>query len=120
LSQTYTIKSHIIPNACHVVRTHLRTSVGVKSLVRVTDKGQACGIFVVARLCSLSPVCSGSVVLVNLIDGEVGSVDVRVQLGLEWRSDPTQRMPVDATEEGVLLDFASASNAAEAMFRVTD
>jgi hypothetical protein len=29
-------------------------------------------------------------------------------------------MPVDATEEGVLLDFASASNAAEAMFRVTD
>jgi hypothetical protein len=114
------MKSCIIPNACHVVIAHLRASVGVKSLVRVTNEGQAGGIFVVAGLCSLSSVRSARVVLVNLIDGEVGCVDVRVQLRLKRCSDPTQRMPVNTTEEGMLLDFASASNAAETMFGIAD
>jgi hypothetical protein len=68
---------------------HLRTSVGVESLVCVTDEGQAGGVFVVARLCSLSSVRRACVVLVDLIDGEIGRVDVRVQLGLKRRSDPT-------------------------------
>jgi hypothetical protein len=102
------------------VSTQLRSSVRVETLVRVADEGQACSILVFARLCSLSPVRSAGVVLVDLINGEVSGVDVRVQLGLKGRPDPAQRLPVDATEEGVLLDFASATNAAEAMFRVTD
>jgi hypothetical protein len=99
---------------------HLRSSVGVESLVRVANEGQARGIVVVASLCSLSPIGSASVVLINLINREVGCIDVRVQLRLKRCPDSAQGMPVDAAEEGMLLDLASATNAAKAMFGIAD
>lgn len=101
-------------------RASLRSSVGVESLVRVADEGQARGVFIVARLGSLGPVRSASVVLVDLVDREVSRINVRVQLGLEWRADPSQRIPVNATEERMLLDLASPTNTAEAVFGIAD
>jgi hypothetical protein len=99
---------------------HLGSSVGVEALVRVADERQACRIVVVASLCSLSPICSAGVVLVDFINGEIGSIDVRVQLWLERCPNPTQSMPVNAAEEGMLLDLASATNAAKAIVGIAD
>jgi hypothetical protein len=60
------------------------------------------------------------VVLVNLVNREILSVDVGRQLGLKRRPNPTQRIPVDAAEEGVLLEFAGATETAEAVFGIAD
>jgi hypothetical protein len=102
------------------VYVHLRSSVGIKPLVRVTNERQARSILVIAGLCGLSSVRSAVVVLVNLVNGEVLRVDVRLQLRFKWRSDPSQGMPINATEEGMLLDLAGATDAAETMFGVTN
>jgi hypothetical protein len=93
----------------------LRTPVRVEAFVRVSDEWQARRVLVLASLCGLSPVRSTGVVLVNLVNGEILRIDVRLQLGLKRRTDATKRMPVDATEEGMLLDFAGATKAAQAI-----
>lgn len=48
------------------------------------------------------------VVLVDFVYGEVLRVDIRLQLRLEWSTDPAQAVPLHAAEERVLLDFVSA------------
>lgn len=63
---------------------------------------------------------SRSVVLVNLINGEVLCVNVGLQLGLERCADAAQAVPRYASEEGVLLDFVGATNATKTMISVTD
>lgn len=60
------------------------------------------------------------VLLRDLVDGEVLRVDGRGQLGLEGRADRAQRVPVDAAEEGVLLDLGGAAQVAEAVMGVAD
>jgi hypothetical protein len=56
----------------------LRSPVRVEALVRVPNEGQARRILVLISLCSLSPVRSAGVVLVNLVNGEVLRVDIRL------------------------------------------
>jgi hypothetical protein len=56
----------------------LGSSVGIETLVRVTDERQAGGVHVVASLGGLSPVRSASVLLINFVDREVGRIDVGV------------------------------------------
>jgi hypothetical protein len=56
----------------------LGSSVGIETLVRVTDERQAGGVLVVASLGGLSPIRSASVLLINFVDREVGRIDVGV------------------------------------------
>src|SRR5690242_20129209 len=90
----------------------LRTSESIETLVCVTDERQAGGVFVVSRLRSLCSVGGAVIVLVDLVDGEVLCVHVRLQLGLEWRTDASQTIPRDTTEERMLLDLAGTSDTA--------
>ena len=59
----------------------------------------------------------GVVGLVDLVGGEVGGVDVGGQTGLEGGADPAQALELDTPEEGVVLDFVSATSS-ETVFRV--
>jgi len=65
-------------------------------------------------------VSSRSIILVNLVNGEVLSIDVGLQFGFEGRADTAETVPGDAAEEGVLFDFVGATDATEAVFGVTD
>lgn len=98
----------------------LRTPKSVETLVCVADEGKAGGILVVSRLRSLCPVSSAVVVLVDLINGEVLSVNVGLQLRLEWCTNASQTIPRDAAEERMLLDLAGSPNAAETVVGVAD
>lgn len=53
----------------------------------------------------------GVVGLVDLVGGEVGSVDVTGQPGLEWSSDSPQLFKLDTAEEGVALDLMGTTTA---------
>ena len=48
------------------------------------------------------------VVLVDLVDREVGGVDGRLEVGFEGRVDLAQLFPDDAAEEGVVFDLDGA------------
>lgn len=90
----------------------LRTSESIETLVCVTDERQAGGVLVVSGLRGLCPVSGAVVVLVNLVDGEVLCIHVRLQLGLEGRTNTSQTIPRDTTEEWVLPDLAGTTDAA--------
>lgn len=113
--------------SCNVVRGrrgYLRSSEGIKTLVRVANEGQAhFSSHVLASLCSLSTEGGAVVVLVDFVNGEVLCVDVRLQLGLKRRADAAQTVPLHATEEGMLLDFVGAMGttmAAQTMLGIAD
>lgn len=71
----------------------LCTSESIETLVRVANEGKAGRVLVLSGLRSLCPVGSAVVVLVNLIDGEVLCVNIRLQLGLERCTDASQAIP---------------------------
>ena len=71
----------------------LCTSESIEALVSVADKGQAGGVLVLSRLCSLCPVSSAVVVLVDLVDREVLRVNIGLQLRLERCADTSQTIP---------------------------
>lgn len=102
------------------LNTNLRPAERVKALIRVPNKGQTGCILVFVCLCGLRPVSSRSIILVNLVNGEVLSIDVGLQFGFEGRADTAETVPGDAAEEGVLFDFVGAADATEAVFGVTD
>ena len=90
----------------------LSTSESIETLVCVADERQARSVLVISGLCSLCPVSSAVVVLVDLVNGEVLCVHVRLQLRLERRTDASQTIPRNAAEERVLFDLAGTANAA--------
>jgi hypothetical protein len=98
----------------------LCTSESIETLVCVANEGKAGGVFVLSRLRSLCPVGGAVVVLVDLINREVLCVNVRLQLRLERCTDASQAIPRDTAEEGMLLDFARSTNAAETVVSVAD
>lgn len=88
----------------------------VKSLKRVPDErqthlGRLFGLgAALARLKSLSLENSGVVCLINFVCWEVGCVDVGGESGLEWRSDASQAVEIDTTEECVALELMGATS----------
>lgn len=89
----------------------------------VADEGQAhLGRLVAAATLETLALADhvARVLLRDLVDGEVGRVDLRRQLGLEGRADAAQRGPVDAAEERVRLDLERAACRAETVWGVAD
>lgn len=100
---------------------HLRPAEGVKSLVRVPDERKThLRGHILACLGGLGPKSGAVVVLINLIDGEVLSVDVGLQFGLEWCTNTSESIPLHATEEGVLFDLVGATNSAKAVLSIAN
>jgi hypothetical protein len=99
---------------------HLRPPERIKPFVRVPNERQTSRILIASLLRSLRPVRCTRIVLVNLIDGEVLRIDVRLQLGLKRRADTAEAVPGYAAEEGVLFDLVGTADATEAVFSVAD
>lgn len=57
--------------------------------------------------------------LINLVNWEVGCVNVRGELGLEGRADAAKSVKLDATEELVVLDLISTTSA-KAVLRIAN
>jgi hypothetical protein len=87
----------------------------IKSLERVANEWQAhfrrllC-LSVTVLLDGLSFEDSGIVRLVNLVGWEVRRVDIRRKARLKWCSDAPQAVKVNASEEGVILEFMRAAS----------
>jgi hypothetical protein len=62
--------------------------------------------------------CRTSILLINLINREVLSINVALQFRFKRRADTTETVPGDTAEEWVLFDFVGATDAAEAVFSV--
>ena len=60
------------------------------------------------------------IILINLINGEILRIDIRLQFGFKRRANAAEAVPGYAAEEGVLFDFVGAADAAEAVFSVAD
>lgn len=98
----------------------LRTTESVEALVSVADERQTGGVLILSRLCSLCPVGSAVVVLVNLVNGEVLCVDVGLKLRLKWCANASETIPRDTAEERMLLDLAGTADAAQTVVSVAD
>ena len=93
----------------------------IESFVGITDERQAvlsCNVF--ARLSIGRPDLSRRVVLIDFVNREVLRVDVGLQTRFKRRSDASKTIPVDPTEEGMLLDLARPTNATETMFGIAN
>jgi hypothetical protein len=99
---------------------HLRPPECIKPLVRVPNERQTSCILIASLLRSLRPVRRTRIILVDLIDGEVLRIDVRLQLRFKRCANAAEAVPGYAAEEGVLFDFVGAADAAEAVFGVAD
>lgn len=116
LTQHTGIHSHRIQE----LRTS-RTLERIKPFIGISDERKThLGAHIIALGCRLRPQLSRHVGLRNLINREVLSVDVGSKLGFEWRADPAEGIPNYTAEEGVVLDFVAAADAAEAVVCVTD
>lgn len=73
-----------------------------------------------ARDLRLGPQRGRVVALVDLVGGEVGDVDVGVELRLEGGADLAQLIPDHAAEEGVVFDLLGAAGPAEAVGGVAE
>jgi hypothetical protein len=65
-------------------------------------------------------VSSGRILLINLINREVLSIDVGLQFGFKGSTDTAKTVPGNAAEEGMLFDFVGATNTTEAVFGVAN
>jgi hypothetical protein len=101
-------------------RARLSTPESIETLVCVSDEGKAGGVLVLSGLRGLCPVRSAVVVLVDLVNREVLRVDVRLQLGLERRTDAAKAIPGYATEERMLLDLTGTTNASKTVIGIAD
>jgi hypothetical protein len=61
---------------------------------------------------------STSILLIDFIDREVLSINIRLEFRFKGSTDTAEAVPGDAAEERVLLDFVGAADAAEAVFGV--
>lgn len=99
----------------------LRVTEGIEALEGVTNEGQAeVGVVGLASSFCCSTHLGGRVDLRNLIDGEVLRINGAGKLGLEWSTNLAKTIPVDAAEEGMLLELSSATHVAQTVLRVAD
>lgn len=94
----------------------------IKSLVRITQEGNIHlwrFVLLLAIGSLLGPQLSSGIGLINLIDREVGGVNVGCQPWLEWSSDPTKAVKIDPLEEYMVFDLVCTSTS-ETILRVTD
>lgn len=61
----------------------------------------------------------GVIRLINLVNGEVGGINVRGEFRLEWCTNAAKGIKFNATEELVVLDFISTTTA-KTIFRVAN
>jgi hypothetical protein len=82
---------------------------GVEGLVCVADKRQThlC-VLLRCNLLSLSTMHSTIVFLWDLVDGEIGNIDSRAELGLKRCTNLAELIPDDTAEERMLLDAGCA------------
>lgn len=93
-----------------MVERHLAALECVEGLVRVADKGEGhLGLLFLGHSASLSAEESTVVFLRNLIDGEVGDINVRSESRLEGCTDSAQLFPYDTTEEGVIFNLGGTA-----------
>lgn len=94
---------------------------GIEAFVGVSQEGDIHLRHLISNLasslCSLE--MSSSIGLVDLIDREVGGIDVGREPGLEWCTNAAKAVEVNAAEEGVSLDFIRR-DPAQAVLRVTN
>lgn len=84
------------------------TSESIKALVSVANKRQThTGLLGATGLC-LATQLSRVVLLRNLVNWEILSVDCGLQLGLKGSANASELVPLNATEEGVILEFPGA------------
>lgn len=109
------------PFAKHTTYT-LSSEVVIEPLECVTDEGQAhLGRFLqlLARRKRLRLEHRRIIRLVNFIRGEVRGINGRREARFKWRTDTTQAIELDTSEEGVALDFVRTASA-ETCLRVAD
>jgi hypothetical protein len=86
----------------------------IKSLERITNERQAQLWSVIAGLISIGILLSfkvGSIVgLIDLVSWEIGCVNIRGQLGLEWCSNKAQTIEINASEEFVALNLIGTTS----------
>lgn len=89
-----------------MVEGHLAALECVEGLVGVADKGEGhLGLLFLGHGTSLGAKEGTVVFLGNLIDGEVGDIDVGSESRLEGGTDSAQLFPYNTTEEGVVFDL---------------
>ena len=100
---------------------YLISTEGIEAPEGVADEGnlQMIGGIITCLSC-LSTERRTRVVLIDLVDGEILSIDVGTEFGFKRRADAAQAIPLHTAEEWVLLDFAGAPNATQSMFGITD
>lgn len=93
----------------------------IEPLEGVSDERQAeIRVIALSSSLDLSAHLGRIVDLRDLVDREVLGVYCAGELGLERRADLAEAVPVDAVEEGVLLELGRALSVAEAVLRVAD
>lgn len=101
--------------------TILGVTEGIEALEGVTNERQAeVGVVSLASSLGRGAHLRRGVDLRDLIDGEVLRVDGAGKLGLKRRTNLAKAVPVDAAEEGVLLEFCGATHVTEAVLRIAD
>lgn len=94
----------------------------LKSLKGITDEGQRQlrGIVILFTVDTLGFLEMSSIVsLINLIGWEVSGINVGSQLGLEWGSDTSKSIKLDAAEELVGFDL-TCSSTTKTIFGIAD
>jgi hypothetical protein len=92
----------------------LLPSQSLETFVRVANEGQAhLSGMLIASLCSLCAQSVTVIVLVDFVYREVLCINVRLQLGLERSANTAKAVPLDATEEGMLLNLVSTVGATD-------
>lgn len=96
----------------------------VKGLVSVADEGEGhLSLLFLGHGASLGAEEGAVIFLGNLIDGEVGDVNVGSEPRFEGGADSAQLLPYNATEEGMIFNLSGttvlASFLTNAVFRVT-
>lgn len=111
----------ILPESVVNSNSSLATIHALEPFERVSNerKRHISRVFLAQSL-SLGAMSGSGVFLGNLINGEIGNVDIGLQVWLERRADGAKLVPIDAFEEGVGFDFLAAVGAGLAAHAVGD
>ena len=97
----------------------------IEGLVGVADERKAhLRLLFLGHGAGLSTVLGAGVFLGNLVNGEVGNVDVRRETGFERGPDLAKLLPDDTAEEGMVLDLGGSAVLttflADTVFRIAE
>ena len=82
----------------------------IECFVSIPDKGKThFGLLFLWHSTCEGSVGRGCVFLWDLVDGEIGDIDVRGKAGFKWSTDSTQLFPDDTAEERMVFDLISAT-----------